>query len=84
MGESRNPRGHAHLTAAHQKNPHEIRREENSMATEKPAHELLEANQDLNARDMRDLLMEYGATGTVASALVDDRLQAEWRASGQR
>jgi hypothetical protein len=54
------------------------------MATEKPAHELLAENPDLSARDMRDLLMEYGAEGITASSLVSDRLEAEWRASGQR
>lgn len=63
------------------------RRRTRTMATDRPDRQLLqllEENPDLSARDMRDLLMEYGAAGTVASALVDDRLQAEWKQTGQR
>jgi len=40
---------------------------------------LLAANPDLSARDMRDLLMEYGADGPTASELVSDRLDREHR-----
>ena len=46
--------------------------------------ELLAANPDLNSTDMRDLLIEFGATHAVAASLTKDRREAEWRASGQR
>lgn len=36
--------------------------------------QLLAANPGLSQRDMRDLLMEYGADGVTASQLTEDRL----------
>jgi hypothetical protein len=40
---------------------------------------LLAANPGLGSTDMRDLLMEYGADGAAATALTQDRRDAEQR-----
>jgi hypothetical protein len=45
---------------------------------------LIAANPGLGSRDMRDLLMEFGADGGNATELTQARREAEWRESGQR
>jgi len=45
---------------------------------------LIAANPGLGSRDMRDLLMEFGADGVTATDLTQARREDEWRLNGQR
>ena len=52
--------------------------------SEPSAGALLAANPQLGSRDMRDLLMEFGADGVRATELTQARRDAEHREGGQR